>query len=331
MVASLVLPLLPAPPVARACIPSMKAPARLFQLSDWYGEDWDPKKPIDDDLWVSPWAKAHFKLRQQEIEIEQCEFLLQQAIDTEDFEEADGLKERVERMRSQHPIIPREERLLEALQDDNYALAAIFQKDLDEVKFNLGLPKFGIGQAVKHAYRDDLRGVVIDVDLECTKGLKWVQHAGCLERGCSVNKEPEFLDEDDVQDLLKWAAQPFYTVIVDLAGMEDEEKAGQNVWRWRWPEELIAYSVNRYDETPSPVYLAQDAIVVDTDDDTTPAHPEMDRLFGGHDATPHRGRIYRPAPRLRLWQQQRAKEMQEARRRNRGKSLGSKNPYDRMM
>ena len=266
----------------------------MFQLSDWCGGDWDPKsRSTTTCLRRGRRRISSFGSRRSRSSSASS---LQQAIDTEDFEEADGLKERVERMRSQHPIIPREERLLEALQDDNYALAAIFQKDLDEVKFNLGLPKFGIGQAVKHAYRDDLRGVVIDVDLECTKGLKWVQQAGCLERGCSVNKEPEFLDEDDVQDLLKWAAQPFYTVIVDLAGMEDEEKAGQNVWRWRWPEELIAYSVNRYDETPSPVYLAQDAIVVDTDDDTTPSHPEMDRLFGGHDATPHRGRIYRPAP-----------------------------------
>ena len=25
----------------------MKAPARMFKLSDWYGDDWDPKKPID--------------------------------------------------------------------------------------------------------------------------------------------------------------------------------------------------------------------------------------------------------------------------------------------
>ena len=86
----------------------MKAPARLFKLSDWYGDDWDHKKPAD-ELWVSPWAKAHYKLRQQEIEIEQCEFLLQQAIEAEDYFEADGLKERAERLRSMHPITPREE------------------------------------------------------------------------------------------------------------------------------------------------------------------------------------------------------------------------------
>ena len=100
----------------------MKAPHRGFRLSDWYGQDWDHKKPFG-DTWVSPWAKAHYKLRQQEIEIEQCEFMLQHAVENEDYEEADGLKTRVERLRSQHPIIPREERLAEALREGNFALA----------------------------------------------------------------------------------------------------------------------------------------------------------------------------------------------------------------
>ena len=127
----------------------MKAPARMFKLSDWYGDDWDPKKPVD-ELWVSPWAKAHYKIRQQEIEIEQCEFQLQSAVEAEDYGEADGLKTRIERLKSQHPIIPREERLAEAIDDGNYGLAAIFQKDLEAVKMNLGLPKYVVGQSVKH-------------------------------------------------------------------------------------------------------------------------------------------------------------------------------------
>lgn len=140
----------------------------MFKLSDWYGDDWDHKKP-DDVLWVSPWAKAHYKLRQQEIEIEQCEFLLQQAVEAEDYAQADGLKERADRLRSQHPITPREERLVEALEEGNYALAQVFQNDLDAVKKNLGLPKYSVGQAVTHSYREGLRGVVIDVDLQCAK------------------------------------------------------------------------------------------------------------------------------------------------------------------
>merc|ERR1712185_671171 len=77
-----------------------------------------------------------------QVEIEQCEFLLQSAVEAEDYAEADGLKQRIERLRSQHPIIPREERLAAALEDANYALAAIFQQDLEAVKTNLGLPKY---------------------------------------------------------------------------------------------------------------------------------------------------------------------------------------------
>jgi hypothetical protein len=121
-----------APDGARTSCLVMKAPARMFKLSDWYGDDWDHKKPAD-ELWVSPWAKAHYKLRQQEIEIEQCEFLLQQAIAAEEYFEADGLKERAERLRSMHLVLtsrgdlhPRlhllAQRLAEALEDGNFAL-----------------------------------------------------------------------------------------------------------------------------------------------------------------------------------------------------------------
>ena len=48
------------------------------------------------------------------------------------------------------------------------------------------------------------------------------------------------------------------------------------------------------------------------------------------DSSPHRGRIYQPAPRLRFWQQERAKEQEEARRRRRAFDVASKNPYDSM-
>ena len=85
----------------------------------------------------------------QEIEIEQCEFMLQHAVENEDYEEADGLKTRVERLRSQHPIIPREERLAEALREGNFALANVFRNDLERVKASLGLPKYTVGQVVE--------------------------------------------------------------------------------------------------------------------------------------------------------------------------------------
>ena len=331
----------------------MKAPARHFRLSDWYGEDWDHKKPVD-DFWVSPWAKAHYKLRQQEIEIEQCMFMMQHAVENEDFEEADGLKTRVERLRSQHPIIPREERLADALEDGNFALAEIFQKDLEAIKTNLGLPKYNVGQAVVHQHRDGLRGVVIDVDLQCSQGRNWVHAAGCLERvrrpanlepglvaslrlrrpgllflsaqGCAVDMPAE---EMEVSQLKAWVNQPFYVVILDLEDMQDEEvKPGE--WKWRWPAELAAWDVNSFEKLPAPVYLSEEALAHDPDDETTPAHPELKQLFEGHDTSPHRGRVYRAKPRLRLWQQKRAKEQQEVRRKRRVFSKASKNPYDVM-
>lgn len=317
----------------------MKAPARNFRLSDWYGEDWDHKKPAG-DLWVSPWAKAHYKLRQQEIEIEQCEFMLQQAIDNEDYAEADGLKERAERLRSQHPIAPKEQRLVEALEEQNFALAAIFQKDLDGIKKSLGLPRYNVGQAVVHGHREGLRGVVIDADLHCIKDASWIAGAGCLEQGCALDyrENREFLtrlhsqegtrDPDD-RELRAWARQPFYMVIPDLEDMEDEE-AVEGTWRWRWPSELAAWEINHRTKVPAPLYLPEEALLHDPDAEKSPTHPELDKLFDGFDTSPHRGRIYRPAPRLRLWQQQRAKEQQELKRRQQSFAAGEKNPYDAM-
>jgi len=306
----------------------MKAPARMFQLSDWYGADWDHKKPVD-DLWVSPWAKAHYKLRQQEIEIEQCEYMLKQAVEAEDFAEADGLRTRVERLRSQHPITPREERLTEAIEEQNFALAQVFQNDLDAVKTNLGLPKYNVGQAIKHAHREGLRGIVLDVDLQCGKGRSWIHEAGCLERGCAVDMPSE---EMDISQLRSWANQPFYLVLLDLAELKDEQAAeeGAQTWRWKWPRELAAWEVNHFAEVPAPLYLPEEALVLDFNDEAAPSHPEMDAHFSTYEMYPHRGRVYQPTPRLRLWQQQRQKDEQESRRQRGAFDISSKNPYDRM-
>jgi len=305
---------------------SMKAPARNFQLSDWYGADWDHKAPAD-DLWVSPWAKAHYKLRQQEIEIEQCEFMFKQAVEEGNYAEADGLNERVERLRSQHPIKPREKRLVEALEEENYALAKVFQNDLDAVKANLGLPKYNVGQAVMHSYRGGLRGVVMDVDLQCTMGRDWIIGAGCLERGCALGYPA---DETGYDELMRWANQPFYTVLVDLTDMQAEEAEGSSQWRWKWPSELAAWDINHFKGTPAPLYLPEEALTHDHDDTNTPQHPELEKTFDGFETSPHRGRQYRPSSRLRLWQQERQKQEQEKRQRRRSFDMTSKNPYDRM-
>ena len=303
----------------------MKAPARMFRLSDWYGADWDPKKPMDEP-WVSPWAKAHYKLRQQEIEIEQCEFLLKSAVENEDYDEAHGLQTRIERLQSQHPIRPGEQRIVDALEDGNYALAAIFQEDLDAVKTNLGLPKFNVGQSVAHLHREGIRGIIIDVDLTCTKGMTWANAAGCLERGCALGYPGE---ETEQKAIFAWSQQPFYTVIPDLThAVDDSVPKGE--WSWTWPRELAGWEVNLYNDVPAALYLAQDALSHDADAETDPSHPEVSKLFDGYEVTPHRGRAYKPTPRLRLWQQKRQGELQELQRRRKALSIGTANPYDAM-
>jgi len=229
-------------------------------------------------------------------------------------------------LRSQHPIAPKEQLLVEALEEQNFALAAIFQKDLDSIKKSLGLPRYNVGQAVVHAHREGLRGVVIDADLHCIKDGSWIAGAGCLERGCALGYPA---DETDDRELRAWARQPFYMVIPDLEDMEDEE-AVEGTWRWRWPSELAAWEINHRTKVPAPLYLPEEALLHDPDAEKSPTHPELVKLFDGFDTSPHRGRIYRPAPRLRLWQQQRAKEQQELKRRQQSFAAGEKNPYDAM-
>ena len=112
--------------------------------------------------------------------------------------------------------------------------------------------------------------------------------------------------------------------------MEDEDAAKDGRWKWAWPEELATTPVNYRDPVPSPIYLPEEAIAHDPDDDKTPVHPDLNEVFDGWDVSPHRGRLYRPAPRLRLWQQKRAKEQQELQQHRRAYAINSKNPYDSM-
>lgn len=217
-------------------------------------------------------------------------------------------------------------RLAEALDDGNYVLAQIFQDDLEAVKENLGLPRYGVGQSVQHQYRDGLRGIVIDVDLTCQKSPAWVSAAGCLERGCALGYPAE---ETEHRALLEWAQQPFYTVLPDLTDAADES-VEKGHWRWRWPRELAAWEVNVYKEVAAALYIPQDALTHDPAVERAPVNPEISQLFDGFDATPHRGRLYKPAPRLRLWQQQRQAEHQESAQRRKATVVGSVNPYDAM-
>ncbi len=316
------------PPKPRAPPPILKGVAgHRFSLNMWYGDDDDAS--ARDAPWVSPWAKAHYKLRQQEIEIEQCAFLLQAAVDAEDYSEANGLQERIERLTSQHPILPREARIESALAEKNYALAAVFQEDLDRIKENLGLPRFEVGQTIRHKHRPTVRGVVINVDLVCVKGRYWVGEAGCLERALALGIPP---DECNVEELQRWTAQPFYTVLPDLAGYDDEweERLANRTGGWAEhgagtpPREIWAWEVNRFAALPPPLYLAEQALELMAHDALEPRHPELSELFRGCAVSEHRGRIYSPAPRLRLWQQEQAVKQQEVVRTRRQAKIGYK-------
>lgn len=120
--------------------------------------------------------------------------------------------------------------------------------------------------------------------------------------------------------------------MLDLEAMKEEEgkEGGVGLWKWKWPRALAAWDVNNFSELPAPLYIAEESLTHDVEDDKQPVHPDLEKLFSGFDTSPHRGRVYQPSPRLRLWQQERAKEQQELRRRQRTFSLSSKNPYDRM-
>ena len=193
-------------------------------------------------------------------------------------------------------------------------MAAIFQRDLDQIKEGLGLPRFGLGQAVMHKFRDDsngggLRGIVMNVELTCGKSRDWALDAGCLERGLALGIPP---DECLVESLNEWAKQPFYTLLPD---MRDEENM---------PEELSAFSLNRFEKVPSPIYLPEDALAYYVRDETI-EHTKLNEHFGEFEYSQHRGRIYKAMPKLRLWQRQQAEEEQErAARRRKTKNIGTK-------
>jgi len=281
-----------------------------FSLDMWYGDDDGALEAPGDAYYVSPWAAAHHKIRKQEIEIEQCEQQLKDAIEEEDYSKADGLQERVDRLKSQHPILPREERLEEAVREESYTMAAIFQKDLDQVKVGLGLPKFSLGQVVKHRHRE-LRGIVMNVDLVCGKGSNWVRPAGLLERSVALGMPPDECDSGAALD--KWAKQPFYTLLQDLRHRDNA------------PAELAFEPRNEFKakEAPAPLYLPEDALNYHAEDEGI-EHPKLELNFEGFDYSQHRGRIYRATPRLRLWQSQMAeRELELAAARRKAGTIGT--------
>ena len=92
-----------------------------------------------------------------------------------------------------------------------------------------------------------------------------------------------------------------------------------------------APQVNR-GEAPAPLYLPQDALEPYNEEHVI-EHPRKSKLFEEPVYNAHRGNVYRPTSRLRLWQQEQAEERDQQQRKERMSTLGSKksqNPYDAM-
>lgn len=284
----------------RVSTPSMKGIYGYRQFN--VERDWYPhlrESFSQGQHWVSPWAEAHYKLRNIEVEIEKSQLMMRAALDRGDFEEADGLQMRVERLQAQHPIIPREQRLENAIRDENYNLAEVFQKDLDRIKENLNLPKFNVGQSVQHKHRD-VRGIVLDVDLYAHRDDRWIDTANGLEKG--------FLPID-YDELMKWGKQPFYVVLPDLRNFS------------QIPPEFDCWK-GLNDFGKAPLYFAQDQLDYFTEDVDFENPGIETTLFTGYVASPHLGRTYKASPRLRLMQQKLYEQRDRIRRANAVSKLG---------
>mmetsp|Transcript_21772 Transcript_21772/g.64204 ORF Transcript_21772/g.64204 Transcript_21772/m.64204 type:complete len:312 (-) Transcript_21772:257-1192(-) len=260
--------------------------APTFCLSMWY-----PNAEVDEPSveWVSAYASHHVKLQQVEKELEQCELLLDHAIANEDFDEADGLQARVERIRSMHPIWSAEELLADAIVSGDFATAKRHHERLEDIRWNLGLPKFLVGQVVTNE-QVDFRCVVMSVDTSCVMSDAWLGQA--VERTHALKLE-------------RGRDQPWYTCIVDT---RDDHFT---------PKELRVRQQNHYTTEPSaPVYLPEEALALNHDYASGFINPIVQALYD--DATPHQaphgmpvglGLRFKPGNKLRLWQRMEAERM----------------------
>lgn len=265
---------------------------RKFDVSMWYPNA-DLSSPADAE-WISAYAPHHTKLQQLELEVERCEFLLDEAVAKESYDEAEGLRERIERLRATHPIWSVEEDLSDAIVRGDFDTAQRLHSRLEDIRWNLGLPRFLVGQVVQNR-QGDWRGVVVSVDLHCQMDERWLKEA--------YEANALRLDEHAAN------AQPWYTCLVDV---RDDELT---------PRELYTHQVNRYSqETRPPVYLPQEAIAVCQDDNAGFEHPLLSSLFESATAAPAPsgtpvglGVRFKPTIKLRFWQRAQHARLQRRR------------------
>jgi hemimethylated DNA binding protein len=211
--------------------------------------------------------------------VERCEYLLDEAIQMEEYDEAEGLQMRIERLRDTHPIWPVEQSLSDAIVEGDFETARRLHTLLEDIRWNLGLPKFLVGQVVESTVAD-LRAVVVSVDISCQMPAEWLRKA----RDANVLRLDAGMD------------QPFYTLLVD-------ERDDQLT-----PRELYIEQQNVYSDAPRPsIYLPQEAVALCHDEQQDGFEHELAKLLF-ESPTPQApdglGMRLKPTIKLRLWQRQ---------------------------
>jgi len=262
----------------RACVVAKgKFGYRRFDVSMWY-PDTDLKSNND---WVSAYAPHAAKLELLEQELEQCEFLLEDAIAHEHYDDADGLRERIDRLWSTHPVWPVEAELSEAIASSDFERAKAIHSRLEDIRWNLGLPRYLIGQVVRNK-QADFNVVIVSVELNFNGDAAWLQR--CADHNA--------LRVD------KGLSQPFYVCLVD---QRDDPVT---------PRELYLWEQNIYSKNTRPaVYLPEEALEVVHDLPYGFEHSMMGFLFDEPDPSyapsgqqVGLGMRFKPTINLRLWQ-----------------------------
>ncbi|KAG8458575.1 hypothetical protein KFE25_003110 [Diacronema lutheri] len=245
-----------------------------FNVNMWYPD-------ADRTQWISAYATHHAKLQKLELEVERCEYLLDEAVQMEEYDEADGLRARIKRLRDMHPIWSVEEDLANAISASDFSAAQRLHDRLEDIRWNLGLPRFLLGQVVSNV-QAEIRGVIVSVDTSCQMRDDWLRR--CLEANA--------LRLDSGVD------QPWYTILVDE---RDDELT---------PRELYMMQQNRYSSAARPpIHLPQEAIALCHDAKAGLQHELLKFLF--ESATPEPapagvpvglGLRLKPTIKLRLWQ-----------------------------
>lgn len=174
-----------------------------------------------------------------------------------------------------------EEDLSAAIVKGDFEAAQRLHSRLEDIRWNLGLPKYLVGQVVVNL-QSEIRAVVVSVDTRCQMSDDWLRK--CIDANA--------LKMRDGMD------QPWYTLLVDE---RDDDLT---------PRELYIEQQNRYSaKARPPIHLPQEALALCHDIDAGLKHDLVKFLF--EKVTPEHapagspvglGLRLKPTLKLRLWQ-----------------------------